>query len=677
MLTFEAYRRLGGVEGALARRAEEVFQSLPAEVEAALPAVLRSLVTLESTGEETASKRRAPLGELSRSPEGRMLVDTFVRARLFVAELDDQGSAVVDLAHEALLKNWPRMAQWLEEDRDNLRIRARVSVQAKLWGENGRAADYLLAKGKPLAEARELLERGGAELGEGERALIVASLARERRARRRRQALVASLAALALAATVLALVATSARRDAERRRTQAQDLIAFMLGDLREKLEPIGRLDVLGGAVDKALAYFHSLDDAELDRSNLLKKAVALQEIAFVRLAQGQLQAADDAAQEMMALTRRLVRRYPADAEAQIQLAGSHTLMAEMARARQDSNTLLAHDEASAKIIDGLAARDPGNDRWQEQAGVAHTNLAMDYQERGWAQDLVRAKAELQPALTNFRGLVARHPENSRWQNLLSGTEIILGDVYDVQGDFAGARGAYQSCLAIMQRLAASDAANVGWQRSLGYCHTKLGDVAQVLGESSASIEHYEAALDITARLARREPNDTGVAFEHANLENYLAWSLAMSGDFPRAWEHQRAAVGAVESLLRKDPMREDWRKALGEIHRTSAEMLLASGSIEPAMREILQAKALLKRPGPRVYLLLGEILDAQGKRPEAREAWTKATTMLAPVIASSANVQSLEVWVRALVHLGRSEDAKPARDRLAALHYRPLRPLP
>ncbi|HCS46799.1 MAG TPA: hypothetical protein DIW61_00505, partial [Candidatus Aminicenantes bacterium] len=82
----------------------------------------------------------------------------FVEARLFITDLDAQGKAVVSVAHEALLKHWPRLQEWVEKNKENLRARARVSAAASRWTEEGKTRDFLLTAGKPLAEAEELVK---------------------------------------------------------------------------------------------------------------------------------------------------------------------------------------------------------------------------------------------------------------------------------------------------------------------------------------------------------------------------------------------------------------------------------------------------------------------------------------------------------------------------------------
>jgi hypothetical protein len=185
LLTHAAYGSFGGVEGALSQRAEELFASLPAAVQAFLPEVLPALVRVGS-GEEQAtfSRKYAPLDSLA-SPEARALVDGFVGARLLVADLGRDGRAVVSIAHEALFQSWPRLRAWLDENRELLRVRGRVAAAAALWAEKDHHGDLLLAEGRALEEALPLVSTPGIDLSE--RRLIEASETRARGRQRARQ----------------------------------------------------------------------------------------------------------------------------------------------------------------------------------------------------------------------------------------------------------------------------------------------------------------------------------------------------------------------------------------------------------------------------------------------------------------------------------------------------------
>ncbi len=226
-LTFAAYRDIGGVEGALAQRAEEVFSALPAATQASLPLALRRLVGVASDSAAAFSRRSAPLGAFPEGPQ-RDLVHALVEARLCISELGGDGRPVVSIAHEALLRHWPRVRAWLDENRDLLRARGRLAVSAERWEQEGRRPDLLLASGRPLEEALSVVE-ANVDITPVEQSLITASRARARRAKSLRVAAVAGLAALAIAASVAAVVATSQRQRAQTEASTTEETMNFMV----------------------------------------------------------------------------------------------------------------------------------------------------------------------------------------------------------------------------------------------------------------------------------------------------------------------------------------------------------------------------------------------------------------------------------------------------------------
>jgi ABC-type arginine transport system ATPase subunit len=157
ILTFVAYEELGGVEGALAKRAEEVFEQLPAESRAALDSVLQALVTLGGDDEqEKPVRQRAAISFFADKPSAMRLVEQFIKARLFSSARDEvSGAAVVSVAHESLLRVWWRAIEWKNHNFDFLRTRARIASRIK-DGSPLLAGDPLLDQSKIfLATHRE------------------------------------------------------------------------------------------------------------------------------------------------------------------------------------------------------------------------------------------------------------------------------------------------------------------------------------------------------------------------------------------------------------------------------------------------------------------------------------------------------------------------------------------
>ena len=145
-LTLEAYRNSGGVMSALARRADELYQALDASGQAACTQLFLRLVALGEGTEDT--RRRTPQSEiLSIATEHQAMtnvIDTFGKYRLLTFDRDpNTRSPTIEIAHEALIRNWGRLRSWLEASRDDLQIQRRLTSAAAEWQSAQRDASYL------------------------------------------------------------------------------------------------------------------------------------------------------------------------------------------------------------------------------------------------------------------------------------------------------------------------------------------------------------------------------------------------------------------------------------------------------------------------------------------------------------------------------------------------------
>ncbi|PAQ11455.1 hypothetical protein CIT26_05600 [Mesorhizobium temperatum] len=157
ILTFAAYQALGGFEGAIARRADEVVDALPPDIQEELPVVLRALTTVRP-GDEAVAARPALRAEVTGTPQRLALVEALVAARLLVSDEDAAGHVFVRVAHEALLSRWPRAGNIVNANRRFLEARARLMADAQRWHSDNRNQELLLPSGKRLAEGEDLLQ---------------------------------------------------------------------------------------------------------------------------------------------------------------------------------------------------------------------------------------------------------------------------------------------------------------------------------------------------------------------------------------------------------------------------------------------------------------------------------------------------------------------------------------
>lgn len=229
VLTLTGYREAGGVNGALARLADETYLSLH---DGARAGARRALLRLADAGDDGTNdlRRRLPLAEVAppEDLEARVAVEAMVARRLLTVDRDS-----VEVAHEALLREWPRLRSWLEDDVQGRRLHRRLGESARGWRLTDKDPSELL-RGSRLDAALDWATAHESDLSDTERWFLDASAAQaeaervatERRARqqartnRRLRGLLAGVAVLLVAALVAGLLAV---RQANRADTVADE----------------------------------------------------------------------------------------------------------------------------------------------------------------------------------------------------------------------------------------------------------------------------------------------------------------------------------------------------------------------------------------------------------------------------------------------------------------------
>jgi len=245
LLRWSDYRELGELKGALAKHAEAVFSMLQPDEQMAFPMVMRYLVTLGQGEEEVPNRRTVPYRDLVVSDRigqdhkagAQGFADLFIEKRLLVADIDPQGEVTVTVAHEALLREWQRVKEWLSENREFLRMRDRLDSSLKLWLSRGKQKDDLLGPGLPLAEGEKLVKDFGLSLSQQQTDYVGASIAERKRSKQIQERI---RYAVMVAISVLAIVAGFQWFQAERQRQSAAQAFkseAQVTAKLEEQLQ--------------------------------------------------------------------------------------------------------------------------------------------------------------------------------------------------------------------------------------------------------------------------------------------------------------------------------------------------------------------------------------------------------------------------------------------------------
>lgn len=175
ILTHAEYNQIGGVQGAIGTRAEDTFMTLNGD-DQTMQQVFHALVEVDERG--TATRRRAQFQSEAVLEEVRNFIDAFTDARLLTTSYEySTRTATVEVAHEAILRSWPRLATWIEDTQDDLRLLRQVRSATHEWAERARP-EFLLWPQERLKLVYAMLERLNPEMSENEREFIEPEQAR-------------------------------------------------------------------------------------------------------------------------------------------------------------------------------------------------------------------------------------------------------------------------------------------------------------------------------------------------------------------------------------------------------------------------------------------------------------------------------------------------------------------
>jgi DNA-binding SARP family transcriptional activator/WD40 repeat protein len=207
-LRLSAYEHTGGVDGAVARLAESAYARLEPERR---ELARRIFMRLAGEGErETVVRQRIPLAELQDERDDSVAE---VLAVLAAGRLVTIGDGEVEVAHEALLREWPRLSGWLEEDAQGRRLHRHLRTAAREWDAGGRDQGELY-RGARLAAALDWSGAHDPELNAVERAFLEHSRTASERANRRLRLVIAGMTCLLVLALGAVGIALRERRNA-------------------------------------------------------------------------------------------------------------------------------------------------------------------------------------------------------------------------------------------------------------------------------------------------------------------------------------------------------------------------------------------------------------------------------------------------------------------------------
>ena len=491
---------------------------------------------------------------------------------------------------------------------------------------------------------------------------------------RRHRAAVAGGAAATLAVAVAVAGALAQGREAARQRDHAEALIEFMLGDLRRKLQPVGRLDVLDAVGERVLTHYAAQPPDGLDAEALGRRARALQLLGELAETRGQLDAAAHRIGEAAQATGLLLARAPRDGQRLFDHAQSEYWLGYIARRRGQAAQVDLHFGRYLALAEQLVALDPRQPDWQLERAYALYNLGLVRLEAGQAAP---ALALFEPARAALAADAAQRPASlNDLANVLGG----LAMAHTALGAPAAARTALQAKIDALARV--PDAAqDMRAQRQLAATWRELGMLALAEGPAglATAADALGQALRRCQRLLALEPDNLDWQALALLVHLGLVEQAHSAGDADGARARLAQATPLLQRLLRADASKLYWQVDLQGHHLLQAWALGQAGpealqTLQAQLRQRVAAGATLDRAQQRLLaeltLRLGDALAAAGQRAPARAQWQAAADALAAG-GGGPDFRAICLRAMALAALGDLQPARQLADSVGASAFR------
>jgi eukaryotic-like serine/threonine-protein kinase len=510
---------------------------------------------------------------------------------------------------------------------------------------------------------------------------------RELQRRNRRLTLITACSLAAMVLTIgLATAAYQARNDAQRRQGQAEEVLAFMLGDFRAELRKLGRLSLLDAVGEKALAYFSALDARDLTDTALAQQAKMLTQIGEIRMEQARYAEAAQAFLPAYERAAALARRHPRNGDMLFHRGQAEYWIGFVHWRRRDLEGARTWFTRYRDTGVEQYQMDPKRIEWQGELAYGHHNLAVLDLDEGRLDAARRGFEDELRLLVRMAEVV---PEDLALRNRTADVHSWLGTVAERSGDYAEAVARLGGQVLQLEAIVARDPRTARWQARLADALGLHASILAATGQRAASLAQRTRAKTIYDRLTATDPQNRTWMRHSLSLRVNEARLLRADGELESARLLVVEARHKLESLAAAEPTDGWFTARLAGAWRLEGELEEAAGrsAAAAAIRRAGELSEQLVSAGKADEAMLGEAALAliaagslaarAGNPPAASGHWERALQVLQQARQPSTHWRILDPTARALALLGREAEAREIIESLHSRGYRPLEPWP
>ena len=550
LITYKAYEETGGIAGSLAAIAEQTYQQLTEQEQISFKLILFRIITLKANGQVVTSEQPCAINHFA-DQNKLSVINKFINAGIFQLALLN-GQNCIYLAHNSLLTTWLRIHQWTKTNISKLYSHHDLQIAAQRWLYHDKSSHLLIHSNKKIKHINDIIRCNDFNITTDEKELIALSLNKLTHKNRIKKTIIAAFFISFVSLVGLSVSLVEKNQQVSTTRDNAENLISFILYDLKDKLAPLGKLELLNIVADKTLDYFTLAGTEHLTGKSLEQWVEALHILGEVNINKNNF----------------------TEAEAYFK----QTLVA--------LNHALKQNEASDKNY-----KSEENEKLLEHTMLANYWLGysafiqLDYQ---------TAKPFLIQYLTYANTLSLHYPK-SKWQLEQSYALNNLGALAEKTSQLSAASDYFERSAQIKLALLEIQPNNLAIRTDLADTRSWQSNIQAKSGKLNVAIDSLKQALKQIEKIGVIN-NNFKLIERMANLEHKIALLYYDMGDLTKAESSANKAKVKITTLIDNDNNNNHIKNDLLWSHLLSIQILINQQKLDQALVLIGTTKDLISQ---------------------------------------------------------------------------------
>ena len=495
-LTFEKYHEIGKLTGALTYKIDGILEMLSVSEIKLFTDNLHYLIRFNPGENKEYIANEADI-DLFKGERLKKLIHYLINKGLLKSHIIETNT-FVSLLHDSLLQECTFFKKWIAKNHLKLSIVTEVKTLTDQWISSEKNNAYLLYNHYLLNQTEHLIKEDKISFSNNQSQFLALSNKQQKLRSKLKVASVIMLVSLLVFSFILLIINKKTSAELLETNNNAENLITFMIGDLKDKLRPLGKLELLEIVGDQIINYYDNRTQRVQSEQSLVQYNKALNTIGEVEFNQGKLGIAETIFKQAITIDLNAIKSKELKISALFNYGQSNYWLGYISYLQSNFDLTQQYWSNYLDLSDQLLIIEANNDKWKLEKSYALNNLgSLNYQQNLF----LKAEHYFDQSAQLKRNLLNNNPNNAQYLAELADTVSWQANILDKRNELLQSNQMYIESLKSTKKLVIKNADNKIWQHSLALAYFRVASSFYDLGNLAKAKYYLDESLPIYKNL--------------------------------------------------------------------------------------------------------------------------------------------------------------------------------